>query len=427
MIGLLKSLDFRQSSALWVIGAGVGSAIVTLVGFRFIGTAVGANSYGEASLWYGVALLLSGVVAGPVSQAVGKFWFDTENSRERASIFITALSLLAAATAALVALTWFVAALDVRLTSRHPAYLYPTIVGAFIAEASKSLAIAWLTTQSRFRHVALIQLLEAAARPVLVVALFGMLRDGTQSMLLGYLGSAAFAALVAVQLCLSSLRWVLPSLGLAGRIFWFGLPLTANGLFGWLSNTGDRYLVAAALGTQAAGIYVAATAFGGRLATMLGAMIETYFRPTLYASLATREPLSLKSVCSRWRRSQLVWGISLLVCLLGVLPVLVLAWFPPDFRQGAALLVPASFVAFWLITWSYLPQRINYGLGHTGKVAAVEVCGTIVMSLMVVGLGHLLGQFGVGLGLIVAALVRTWVANYLARQSLRDAGMAIRY
>ena len=65
-----------STSGIWVIAGALGGAVITVVGFRVIGEIVGAAVFGQVALLDGGMLLIANCVAGPVVQALGKYYFD---------------------------------------------------------------------------------------------------------------------------------------------------------------------------------------------------------------------------------------------------------------------------------------------------------------------------------------------------------------
>ena len=99
-----------SSSKMWVTAGAIGGAGLTVVGFRVIGEVVGPAEFGHANLLYGVTLLIGNLGAGPVAQAVGRYYFDARDGMERSRLlwsgmllagfcFVLGVGLLASLTA----------------------------------------------------------------------------------------------------------------------------------------------------------------------------------------------------------------------------------------------------------------------------------------------------------------------------------------
>ena len=72
-----------STSGIWVIAGALGGALLTIVGIRVIGEVVGAAVFGRVALLYGVALLGASLGAGPIAQALGRYYFDARGPVER--------------------------------------------------------------------------------------------------------------------------------------------------------------------------------------------------------------------------------------------------------------------------------------------------------------------------------------------------------
>jgi O-antigen/teichoic acid export membrane protein len=294
------------------------------------------------------------------------------------------------------------------------------LLAVLALEMVRPICVAWLQSGCRFSVVAISQWFDAGLRPI--VALLVIKTDLSPSGLV--LTAYGISAVVSVSLLLIyALREVpvsRPSQTDASRIVRYGSPLVANSLFGWLGNTGDRYLIAVALGTRAAGLYVAASALGGRLSLMLGGVIEAYFRPQLYLAVANRDSKALNSVSTVWQRKVLVAGASCFVLLLASLPVIRALLLGAEFRAGSAPIIVLSYVAYWIASFGFMPIRINYAYERTDRVAIAEVVGMAVMIGAVSALGHELGLAGAALGLVVSGVCRFALARVLAARTLLE-------
>ncbi len=343
---------------------------------------------------------------------------DAVTPQDRADVWFSTVSLVLAA--ALV--VWLVLIMASHWPERAWRLQQPVALAlglAFVAEGLKSVGAGQLTGLSLFRDTALAQLIDAAGRPLAVLGLRQLGWSPLASVLGGYALGASLAAFAFVLLVHRHLglgrvrrRWLAAQAS-------YGWPLVGNGVFGWLANTGDRYVVAAALGLPAAGIYVAAVNLGARPALMLGGMIETYLRPRLYRAVVASDPDALARVRRRWLRDAIaVLAISfVLLCMAE--PWLLRLLLAPAFRDGARILVLVGFVAYAVLAIGYLPQRINYALGRTFQVALVEIVGTLAMLAGVFLGGRMAGLTGVAIGLLLACGVRAGLAALFAQRGLR--------
>lgn len=408
----------RQNAPIWVLLGAAGVAAITALGFRWISAVAGPAEFGKASLLYGGMLLASACSAGVGGQGIMRLTLDAVTPQDRADVWFSTIAVVLTA-ALMVWLALIMASNWPDRAWRLPRPLALVLGLAFVAEGLKSIGAGQLTGLSLFRDTALAQLLDALGRPLAVLGLSRLGWSPLASVLGGYALGASVAAMAFVLLVHRHLgfgrvrrRW----LGAQAR---YGWPLVGNGVFGWLANTGDRYVVAAALGLPAAGIYVAAINLGARPALMLGGMIETYLRPRLYRAAAASDQAALARVRRRWLRDAVIVLAVSFALLWAVEPWLLRLLLAPAFRDGARVLVLVGFVAYAVLAIGYLPQRINYALGRTFQVALVEIIGTLAMLAGVFLGGRLAGLPGVAIGLLLACSVRAGLATLFARHGLR--------
>lgn len=408
----------RQDAPVWVLVGALGVAVITAIGFRWISAVARPADFGKASLLYGGMLLASACSAGVGGQGIMRLTLDAATPQDRADIWSSTIA--AVLVAALV--VWLVLIMASGWRGRILQLSPPDALAlglAFVAEGLKSIGAGQLTGLSLFRDAALAQLVDAVGRPLAVVGLSHFGWSPVASVLGGYALGASVAAAAFVLLVHRHLgrgrvrrRW------LAAQTR-YGWPLVGNGVFGWLANSGDRYVVAAVLDLRAAGIYVAAINLGARPAMMLGGMIETYLRPRLYRAVAASDRAALVRVRRRWLRDAIVVLVVNFALLWMLEPWLVRLLLAPAFRDGAHVLVIVGFLAYAVLAIGYLPQRINYALGRTFHVALVEIIGTLVMLAGVFLGGRMAGLSGVAIGLLLACTVRACVAAVFARRGLR--------
>lgn len=411
------SRHLRQDAPVWVLVGATGAAIITAIGFRWISAVAGPAEFGKASLLYGGMLLASACSAGVGGQGIMRLTLDAATHRERADVWSSTVVVVLAASLVM----WVV--LIIMSNGPVRAWQLPRPVAlvlglAFVAEGLKSIGAGQLTGLSLFRDTALAQLIDAVGRPLAVVGLSQLGWSPLASVLGGYALGASVAAMAFVLLVHRHLglgrarrRWLAKQAS-------YGWPLVGNGVFGWLANSGDRYLVAAALGLPAAGIYVAAVNLGARPALMLGGMIETYLRPRLYRAAAASDLAALARARRRWLRDAIVVLTVSFALLWMVEPWLLRLLLAPAFRDGARVLVLVGFIAYAVLAIGYLPQRINYALGRTFQVALVEIIGTLAMLVGVFFGGRLAGLPGVAIGLLLSCSVRAGLATVFARRGL---------
>lgn len=411
-----------RRALLWVAVAAIGNAGLTIVGFRIIGDLVGPAGFAEAMLIYGIILLISGVASGSVSQALARLYFDATTAAERGRIFFSGGAMVLLAYVLLLPLTLVLATV-----SRIPGETLIALSCAnLVVEMFRPICTAWLQSETRFVLLAVSQWIDAGLRPVFAVMGTDCGFSPSEVVLGAYLLASISSVAVLSIGVLRTTTWVPPARKEAAMIGRYALPLVGNGVFGWLANAGDRYLVAGALGLHTAGVYVAASAIGARLSLLLGNVFETHYRPRLYVALASRDAVGFRSTCRSWVRDLAFTGAVVLAALLLLMPLVQRHLLADDFREGSALVITMSYVSFWAIGLAFLPQRINYAHGRTGVVSIVEIIGTILMTVVVFLSSREYGLSGAAVGLAISGLLRLLVTCFAAFLVHRASGTAAR-
>ena len=415
----LRSLvrNLHSGSAIWVILGTAGSALTTIIGFKIIGELLGAKNFGQSILVYGFILLISNITAGPISQAVSKFFFDCKTKLDRSKLFFSGAALICLSYCLIVPLGTLIFFLFIKSSAITAIMLSIGLA----CEMIRPFCNCWLQSEGKFAKLALSQLADSALRPLFVYLLIGTkYLSGYEIILCSYALSAFLSVYLLCNRNWNQLIWTFPHKSEMKKILKYCTPLVGNGLFGWLTSTGDRYLIGFTLGPSAAGIYIAASALGGRLSVMSANVFETYYRPKLYSAAAENNINSLLVICKKWGKEYFFFGIIVLLSLTVSLSMIQNYLLPKDFRNGSGAVIIVSFIAYWIIGIGFIPQRINYAFEQTTKVAIVEILGMIFMLASVLIFGHCWGLTGASMGLLIAGLVRTTLAAKFAHTSINQ-------
>jgi len=416
MIEKIKvNLNFSSDSIFWVMFGSFSSAFITIIGFRVIGEFSGAEGFGNGVLRYGIILLLAGLFAGPTSQALGKYYFDESSFEKRAELLSASILIVLSQVA--------VALLIVTIC-----YLIGRVVGvvyflsyciALLFESLRPVCSSWLQSERRFFYYAASLIFDALLRPVFAWGLSHMGLTSTELILTSYAASSVFS--VGLMLLLVTKKTIISHIKIEQvlKLIKYGYPLISNSILGWIVSAGDRYVIAAALGAEASGVYIAASAIGGRLPLMLGNVFETYHRPQIYESLASKSFEKLRTRCRKWLVDILQFGLILSVAIFAFTPIIEQYLLASEFRVGAKTIIMISFFAYLINAICFIPQRILYALEYTGLVSTVEFIGLLFMGISVFFCGIAFGLIGAVVGLLLAFTMRLIVSIALAKRALR--------
>jgi O-antigen/teichoic acid export membrane protein len=213
----------------------------------------------------------------------------------------------------------------------------------------------------------------------------------------------------------------------------YGLPFAPLSFLGWLANMGDRYTVAALLGAESAGRYVAPFSIASRGAVLLNSALCDLFRPLLFDAANRGDGPETRRIFWRWMFSSATLSSVAVSCVYfgsGILARLLLA---PPYRSGAAdiMLWVASGYAVYGVTQIFETRILL--LGYPGWLLAPMIVGglaNIGFSIALVLRGGVLGAAqATCLSFVVQLLTTLLVLGRAQRRGesrlLRDGGLEI--
>jgi len=207
---------------------------------------------------------------------------------------------------------------------------------------------------------------------------------------------------------------------LDARMWSYALPLIPPGVIGWVSNLGDRYIIAGALSVADAGLYAAVYGLASAPFMMVGGTVELALRPVHQAAVASGNHERANFILRVW-----VAAVSV-VCGLGVLALAL------GHRELAALCVGQAYRhASGLMPWiglgyairsvSYVFERVSYAYGRTRRVLVTQLWAVAVTAIATPAGVLLAGLTGAAMAVPIYFTVQCLVAAVLARRTLREA------
>lgn len=365
------------SETAWVFVAQGLSAIAALVGLRLITELVPPAIYGTVALVLGVVALAQALAAGPLMQAVLRFYPEF-SSRERATQLRRA-ALLALRTPFSVAVI-SLAALAVGWSLYQPqaAWLMALSVALLAAEIARSVEITFLNAARRQRAMALLVAADAWLRPVAASALVWIWGSHGELVLLGYLAGCLIALTAFWLLARRTARSqalppvvVAPIEDVCAHLRRYALPLTALPLIGWVSGQADRYMLASLSGVEAVGLYAALYSLASRPFLMFSGSVELALRQPYYARASAGDSAAERWALAQWLAT-IAGGSFMLWLLFGLfhaeIATLLLA---ARYRSHSVLMawIGAGYV---LLSIAQVLERISYAHHDTRGVLWIE-------------------------------------------------------
>ncbi len=399
----------------WVAAGQLFAGLGALVSVRLLTEVLPPASYGQLVLLLGLATLAFNFSAWPLLNAAMRFRAEFTDPTgaallRRESVKMLRWSLLGMGAVVMIAGAAF------GPTAGLPVWVGVVLVCVVLADTARTYETSLLNAARRQKAMALWRASDAWGRPLLAVAFVLAFAGGAPLVLLGF-------ALATGGICLVFARLITlegkqadadqptttgepesgpgpvpttsgapeaaePTRGdeaparaqhglgarsledapsLRRRIWTFVLPLLPIAGLTWITSVGDRYILAALLSLEAAGIYAALYAVVSRPFLMLGGFLDTWLRPRFYEAAAKRRWQQFGRIIAFWVALALAIGTFGVVCFVVLSDIVALVLLAEPYR-AAADLMPWIAVGYALNTVSQVFLRVCFAFERTELV-----------------------------------------------------------
>jgi O-antigen/teichoic acid export membrane protein len=174
----------------------------------------------------------------------------------------------------------------------------------------------------------------------------------------------------------------------------YGAPFAPLSFLSWLANLGDRYTLAALLGSSAAGRYVAPFSIASRGMLIANAGLCDLFRPVLFDAENRRDADGARQAFTRW-----IWG-SVALSSVGLVIVyfagslIARVLLAPDYRDGAVEIMLWVSMGYAVSGITQIVECRLLSLGHSGRLLLPMILGALANVLFSVVLVRRNGIIG---------------------------------
>jgi O-antigen/teichoic acid export membrane protein/lysophospholipase L1-like esterase len=420
------------------IGAGqAATAVAVLVGTRLLTELLPPAVYGTVGLLLGVMAFGRNLACTPLLQAALRFHPDAVRTggidalrRVVTGDLLRVASLIGLALAVGGALVG--PSLGVPLT---PFLLLGVLL---LADVARGLELNLLNAARRQAAFALWSAADAWARPALAVAAVAALGATPSAVLLGFLVASAGLWVPTRRVSATATHGAGTGAGdvdgLRKQVRRYALPLSGLALAGWVSSVGDRYLIAAWLGTREVGLYAAVYGLVSAPFLMAQSVIESSLRPVYFDAVAGGDHGRAARTLSTWAWTTAAVGLAgTILAAVAHRPLATLA-LGGEYRDASPLM-PWIAGGYALLTLAHVFEKPCYAYRKTGWVLAIQAGGALACVTAVPVLVHLRGTagaaqavplyFGVQLALAVAAARAARSASSPGGRLVRSTAIAL--
>ncbi len=360
----------------WAAGGQVIYSLGLLAGIKAITSMVPPSVYGLLALYIALLNLCSGIFARPFIHAGLRFYHDAAGKDEFARLRAVLGGLLQRSSAVVVLLIFSGGLIYVQI-SRRAGFSLPFLLAALlIADIWRSYESSLLNAARNQRRFALWLAVEGWFRPAGAVVAIHYWEPSAEAILAGYTAGAFLALAVfnrpsAVEPPALAGRLKEDRESLRNKVVEYAKPLFGLALVGWISSTGDRYLLAGMMGMQEVGIYAAAYGLIIRPFMLVETVVELTVRPLYFQAVACGQSEREKRILAIWL------GLAGSVCLIGIVMVFFLKdWITSVFLgagfEQSSQLMPYIAAGASLAAMSHVLEKPFYAHLQTRPVLVIQ-------------------------------------------------------
>tara|TARA_B110000908_G_C10190734_1_gene420344 strand:+ start:149 stop:1396 length:1248 start_codon:yes stop_codon:yes gene_type:complete len=297
---------------MWVIWAGqISYIILRLLGIRILTELLTPNDWGLLALALATILFFRNVFCSPWFESSVRFYFtfdkigqsnDLINFINKKLIRFTILSI-----PLLIAVSYMI------FVSKNGQVLYfiPLVLGLFVVETNKQYQLGLLNAKQKHRSYARWLVLDEFLRVLIAIALLYTFEFSAFYALLGYFFGSVISSVYllpywqTLNIVIGNKHNPIES----SKVYSYAKPLAFLAVLCWITNLGDRFIMAEYVSLEEVGLYAAAYGLGSQGFIMFNTVIQLYLRPKLMAAAGQLGDSSWMTYLAFWFALSLVFGV----------------------------------------------------------------------------------------------------------------------
>lgn len=376
----VMSLRHRRIAreGMWVSTSWFFGAITLLLGTRAITQLVPPSVFGTVSLLLGVMALARAALCTPIMQAAMRLYPEMAADEHVARLYATIQPVMLSVSLLIgIALTVFGVFFAQMAEVKVLAFVLLGVLT--ILDISRIVETDLMSAARRQKPVAILKMMDAALRPLLIIVAVLLWGANASAMLAGQV--VASAAVLAATWRLIRREGISASKFncdlFRNEIVRYALPLAPLAVVVWVTGLSDRYIIGSFLGLSEVGIYAATYGLIFYAMTILPGVIEATLRPAYFEAVASGNIVSENKIFRTWVIANAVLSaVSLggVVMFHNLFATLLLA---PHYRSGAALM-PWIALGFGFYALCNVYEKPCYAYKMTGLVLFEQAVGAAV-------------------------------------------------
>tara|TARA_B100000401_G_C52778726_1_gene707122 strand:- start:337 stop:1566 length:1230 start_codon:yes stop_codon:yes gene_type:complete len=193
------------------------------------------------------------------------------------------------------------------------------------------------------------------------------------------------------------------------RLYVFSKPLIIMGIFAWLTNYFDRYIIDFFMSKEDVGIYNASYSLGSKFFLLLSPIFITILTPLIYKN----EKLNIKKTeINKYINVYLIISFFSIILIFLFYPIIGKVFLSKSYSDGFYIIAGIN-LAYFLLTLSYFYELLFYAESLTKYILYLNFLSAIFNIILNVILVNKYGITGAMISTIFSFLIRFLIAKLL--------------
>lgn len=401
---------------LWVASGQIATGVLSIVGTRLVTQIVSPELYGTVNLVQNALLFVRSLFCTPLFGAAVRYFPESERGGYSPALRRVLNRFLGLSIVGVVSLA-VIGGLIWSSRSGIPSTVIFILIVLVVADVGRTLEFTLFNSARRQRPLAILSILEALARPLLIIGAVLLFGPTVQAVL----GAIALSIIVPLtgayatgRPYLSGRQESIPS-GLVAEMCQYAIPLIPLALLNWTISVSDRYIIGwVSHDTAKVGVYAAGYGLISQPFILIQAIITLTLRPVYFSAVTQDEHERAKRIFHVWL------GISLGACTLAASFIVLTREFlvslllGPQYR-GAVVVVPWIALGYVIYVFDQVLEQKLLAHKRTSEVLVAQICGAVASVVVTIPLVEQFGMIGAAYACPVYFLAQCAVAAKFLR------------
>lgn len=405
----------------WVVTGQIITAVIQLIGLRIITEFLPVDSFGQATLWLGIIVLIKSLFMQPVFNYQIRYYTDFFYRNEEASFrsftlkIISGLSLLSSIIFILISL------LLIYLEIINDSVILIFLVTAyFLVEVFKSYQLNQLSAKREQKVYSLWIITEAIATYSLVYLLI-FLYPTTETYIIA-LGSGILISILIFANVNRKIKTLESNNNIDFKkeirtVLKYSSPFILIAILSWIMNLSSRYFLGIYSSTYEAGLFVAAFSIASRPFTMLSGVVTSFLRPILFQAQSMNNEEKVKIIERSWLYLIAACGLVFLIILVAGNEIITSLLLAKEYRSSTFQLFLFIGIGYFGLATFQVFENFLLAKKKSKEIMYANIVGTITFIVSNILLVEYYTLIGASISVSISFLIQLLVIILLFKKT----------